>query len=111
VGQHRTHGNSASPAAAALPHAAGLGQCPPSWPVAGISPGARPCPGPSRREQGVPSARSAPTTLRAPGRRRFHRDRPSPATGKPGCHAPAGLAATPKRVCRDPWLEPTAHRQ
>ena len=35
----------------------------------------------------------------------------SPATGKPGCHAPAGLAATPKRVCREPWLESTAHRQ
>jgi hypothetical protein len=34
-----------------------------------------------------------------------------PRPGKPGCHAPAGLAATPKRVCREPWLEPTAHRQ
>jgi hypothetical protein len=71
------------------------GQSPPSWPVAAISPGARPCPGPSRREQGVPSTRSAPTTLRAPGRRRLHRDRPSPATGKPGCHAPPAWRLPP----------------
>jgi len=108
VGQHRTHGNSASPAAAALPHAAGLGQCPPSWPVAAISPGARPCPGPSRREQGVPSARSAPTTLRAPGRRRLHRDRPSPATGKARLPRPRRPGGYPQ--ARLPWSVAGADR-
>jgi len=65
----------------------------------------------TQRTRRVPSARSAPTMLWRPRPAAAPPGQASPITGKPGCHAPAGLAATPKRVCREPWLEPTAHRQ
>jgi hypothetical protein len=78
-----------------------LGQSPPSCPGHG-----RPCPGPSRRGTGVPSARSAPTVL-APQAGGGSTGTGLPRHGQARLPRPAGLAATPKRVCREPWLEPT----
>jgi hypothetical protein len=67
-----------------------LGQSPPSRPGHG-----RPWPGPSRRGTGVPSARSAPMLLRAPGRRRLHRDRPPPPGTSPVATPPPAWRLPP----------------
>jgi hypothetical protein len=106
MGQHRTHGNSALPRADR--HAARR----PPWPVpAVLSWHGGPCPGPFRGKKGYPSALSVLLMLWRPRPAVAPPGQATPATHKPGCDAPAGLAAAPMRVCREPELEATAHRQ